>query len=84
MADGYEMDEEVEESNANEDNQIPIYKIVLVGEIEVGKTSLFKRYDKNTFSELTTSTQGVDNCRKVEKVAGKPCKVGHKIKYLCI
>ena len=63
-------------SDAEDAPKIPLYKIVLVGEMEVGKTSLFRRYEKNHFSDLRTSTQGVDNYSKTEKVDGKACKVG--------
>lgn len=75
MANDGDTNDEVVENSTEEDKKIPLYKIVLVGEMEVGKTSIFKRYEKNTFFELRTTTQGVDNCRKLEKVDGKSCKV---------
>lgn len=41
--------------------QLPFYDIVLVGEENVGKTSIYKRLENNTFSDGTISTLGVDN-----------------------
>lgn len=46
----------------------PTYKVVLLGELGVGKTSLFKRLKDNTFDEYQTATTGIDSCTKVMKV----------------
>ena len=49
----------------------PTYKVVLLGELGVGKTSLFKRLKDNTFDEYQTATTGIDSCTKVMKVDGE-------------
>lgn len=43
----------------------PMYKIVLLGELGVGKTSVFKRLRDNEFDENVTTTTGIDSCTKV-------------------
>ena len=41
------------------------YRVVLLGELGVGKTSLFKRIKDNTFNEFQPSTTGgIDSCTK--------------------
>jgi len=40
--------------------KIPNYKIILVGDTNVGKTSIFKKLVKNEFKEKTLSTIGID------------------------
>ena len=49
----------------------PTYKVVLLGELGVGKTSLFRRLKDNTFDEYQTATTGIDSCTKVIKVDGQ-------------
>lgn len=49
----------------------PTYKVVLLGELGVGKTSLFRRLKDNTFDEYQTATTGIDSCTKVVKVDGE-------------
>lgn len=44
--------------------------MVLLGELGVGKTSLFRRLKDNTFDEYQTATTGIDSCTKVTKVDG--------------
>ena len=48
----------------------PTYKVVLLGELGVGKTSLFRRLKDNTFDEYQTATTGIDSCTKVIKIGG--------------
>lgn len=48
----------------------PTYKIVLLGELSVGKSSLFRRLKDNTFDEMITATTGIDSCTKETKVDG--------------
>lgn len=55
---------------------IPLYKIVLAGDFGVGKTSIFQRYERNTFSKYKRATIGVDKMTKDVTVdGGQPCKV---------
>ena len=49
----------------------PEYKVILLGDLGVGKTSLFRRLKDNTFDELSTATKGVDITTKVFKIDGK-------------
>lgn len=42
----------------------PMFKIVLLGEAGVGKTSLFFRLKDNTFTPHMRNTIGIDNCSK--------------------
>lgn len=53
----------------------PTYKVVLLGELGVGKTSLFRRLKDNTFDEYQTSTTGIDSCTKLVKVDGQTVMV---------
>ena len=53
----------------------PTYKVVLLGELGVGKTSLFRRLKDNTFDEYQTATTGIDSCTKVTKVDGETVMV---------
>nr|ABD65449.1 Rab-like3 [Suberites domuncula] len=48
----------------------PTYKVVLLGELGVGKTSLFRRLKDNSFDEYQTATTGIDSCSKVVKIDG--------------
>ena len=43
-----------------------VYKILLLGESSVGKTSIIQRYIENKFDESNTSTCGIDfKCKYV-------------------
>ena len=53
----------------------PTYKVVLLGELGVGKTSLFRRLKDNTFDEYQTATTGIDSCTRVVKVDGETVMV---------
>jgi GTPase SAR1 family protein len=47
------------------------YKMILVGDSDVGKTSLLCRYINNQFNESTKSTVGVDYRSKSSYVDGR-------------
>ena len=49
----------------------PTYKVVLLGELGVGKTSMFRRLKDNSFDEYQTATTGIDSCSKTVKVEGQ-------------
>ena len=49
----------------------PTYKVVLLGELGVGKTSLLRRLKDNTFDEYDDKCRGIDSCTKVVKVDGE-------------
>ena len=55
----------------------PSYKVILIGEYGVGKSSLFRRFMDNSFTELTgqTSTLGLDSFTKEYTFAGDKIKV---------
>ena len=44
-----------------------LYKILIIGDYSVGKTSFLNRYVKNAFTANTLSTLGVDYVLKNEK-----------------
>jgi len=46
----------------------PFYKVILLGESGVGKTSLFRRLKDDTFDENQAVSTGIDSCTKVMKV----------------
>jgi Ras-related protein Rab-1A len=52
-----------------------IYKVILVGNTGVGKTSLFRRYMKDEYSEHITTSCGVDFETKTYKINDKVVKV---------
>lgn len=60
---------------AKEEGVELMYKIVLAGDLGVGKTSIFQRYDINKFFENKESTFGLDKLTKDVTVDGKRCKV---------
>ncbi len=41
-------------------NSVPVYKVVLIGDANVGKTSLVRRYCENTFRDTRVETIGID------------------------
>ena len=53
----------------------PAFNIVLAGEFGVGKTSIFVRYERNSFLKYTESTFGVDRMTKDVTVDGELHKV---------
>ncbi len=60
----------------------PTYKVVLLGELGVGKTSLFRRIKDNSFDEFSTATAGIDSCTKTMKIDGCTITVSI-INYYC-
>ena len=56
----------------------PTYKVVLLGELAVGKTSLFRRLKDNIFDEYQTATTGIDSCTKVIQLDGETVLVSSK------
>ena len=62
----------------------PTYKVVLLGELGVGKTALFRRLKDNTFDEFSTATAGIDSCTKVTKVDGETITVCSQYHVCCI
>ena len=58
------------DNNENIQNTIPI-KIILVGSINVGKTSLVTRYATGKFHEISKSTKNCSYISKTKKINGK-------------
>lgn len=58
-----------------EEEAVRSYKIVLAGDLGVGKTSIFHRYDINKFFENKEPTFGLDKLTKDVTAEGKRCKV---------
>ncbi|XP_031565812.1 ras-related protein Rab-18-B-like [Actinia tenebrosa] len=54
---------------------VPLYKVVLVGDIGVGKTSVYTRYQKDFFDPIRTPTFGVDNFIEELYVDEKRCRL---------
>lgn len=46
----------------------PYYKVVLLGELGVGKSSIFRRLRDDTFDERQPATTGIDSCTALFKV----------------
>ncbi|EDO37078.1 predicted protein, partial [Nematostella vectensis] len=49
----------------------PLFKVVLLGEAGVGKTSLFYRLKENHFTPGRRNTIGIDSCSKFVKIGEK-------------
>ena len=62
-------------------NGPPIYKVVLVGEAGVGKSSIFKRYRDGIFIERITSTLGLDKFTKDVDIGDERIKVRYGLSY---
>jgi len=59
----------------NDSSTLPIYKVVIVGDGNVGKTSLVRRYCEGKFDESRIMTLGVDFQTKIVAVSGKTIKL---------
>lgn len=51
------------------------FKLILLGDYNVGKSSIFRRFKDNTFKEDTKLTVGTDNYGKVIEVGGQNATV---------
>lgn len=73
-------------NSANSDESFDcLFKIVVVGDCGIGKTSLVQRFKSGTFTERYTNTIGVDFAMKTVVVEGKKVKVMILMcKYHCI
>lgn len=58
-----------------EDANIPICKLVLIGDHSVGKSSVFHRFAEKKFSENTLPTVGVDYKIRVMEINGRYIKL---------
>lgn len=54
-----------------------LFKIVLIGDAGVGKTSIVRRYTDGVFSSAGIPTIGVDFCIKTIKIGSDSVKVRH-------
>lgn len=62
-------------SEMSDEESVPLYKIVLAGDLGVGKTSIFRRYDIDKFSDYREPTFGLDKLSKNIEVDGKRLKI---------
>ena len=51
------------------------YKVVLIGGSSVGKSSIFKRYMQNTYSDKTGVTMSASYMEKIVPIAGSEMPV---------
>ncbi|XP_071088191.1 ras-related protein Rab-35-like [Haliotis cracherodii] len=56
-------------------DRYPMFKLVLLGEPGVGKSSLFFRAKDNTFNEGNRSTIGIDSCTRVVQTKREKIKL---------
>ena len=59
----------------NEDSFDYLFKIVVIGDCGIGKTSLVQRFKSGSFTESYTNTIGVDFAMKTIILEGKQIKV---------
>ena len=52
-----------------------LFKIILIGDANVGKTNILSRYISDTFLETSKSTVGVELATKVEQYNNKKIKI---------
>lgn len=62
-------------SYCNEDSFDFLFKIVVIGDCGIGKTSLVQRFKSGVFTERYTNTIGVDFAMKTIVIEGKKVKV---------
>lgn len=53
------------------------FKIIVIGDVSVGKTCVLQRFQYGTYSERHVSTIGVDFTSKTIKLDGKTIQVRH-------
>lgn len=56
-----------------------LFKIVLIGDAGVGKTSIVRRYTDGIFTSAGIPTIGVDFCIKTLQISSSAVKVAYKI-----
>ena len=61
----------------NEDSFDYLFKIVVIGDCGIGKTSLVQRFRSGSFTERYTNTIGVDFAMKTILIEGKRVKVSN-------
>ena len=62
-------------NNTNEENYEVMFKVVLIGDMKVGKTNIVSRYIKNEFNKDSISTIGVEFGSKELVIEGHNVKV---------
>ena len=62
-------------NNTNEENYEVMFKVVLIGDMKVGKTNIVSRYIKNEFNKDSMSTIGVEFGSKELVIEGHNVKV---------
>ena len=67
--------EDADESTSNGITYDEKIKVMVIGETRVGKTSLIKKYTKNTFGGVYLTTVGIDFQEKIINSEGKAVKV---------
>jgi Ras-related protein Rab-43 len=65
-------------TNTNEEAFDYLFKIVVIGDCGIGKTSLVQRFKSGGFTDRYTNTIGVDFAMKTVIVDGKRVKVSIK------
>jgi Ras-related protein Rab-1A len=68
----FDNDEKIRISNSNYDH---LYKILIIGDSCVGKSSLIKRFSDNHFDECSIQTNGVDFKTRNIEINGDICKL---------
>src|SRR5258708_13196498 len=69
------LNHEQEHVLSNDQANLPVYKVVVAGDGNVGKTSLVRRYCEGKFDESRVTTLGVDFQTKIVEVGGVPIKL---------
>ena len=67
--------EDADESTSNGITYDEKIKVMVIGETRIGKTSLIKKYTKNTFGGVYLTTVGIDFQEKIINSEGKAVKV---------
>ena len=67
------------EKDSDDEEDIPTYKVILIGESGVGKTSIMNRFIKDNFKESMTPSSSAtyaEKTIKLEKYKGKTLQFG--------